>query len=450
MTEFYRIALVNPNIEFQFFDGDDEIFNLSSSNHRVRISNIFGKLKSKAWQQQWLTIETSTSIISIYGYIGKPEFAQKNAFQYFFVNGRYMRHPFFHKAVTVAYNQLIQSSDSPNYFIYLEVDPQTIDVNIHPTKTEIKFENEHAIWAILSSAVKEALGKFNIVPSIDFDQTDSITMPTLNSNSNIEPPKHSFNPSYNPFKTNTNSYQHTQRVTTDWEKLYQDFDNQEIKKSDSPSFDSSLNISPITELDIPNSLIDIEQNENMVNSHLQFKRQYILTSIKSGLLIIDQNKAHIRILFDQFIIQLNNQRGNSQQLLFPEELILGEEELSIFGTIKDELCSIGFDFEMVNPKRYLIKGIPAQLNANNVLRILDDLISKATTINLDIKTELYETIALTMAKNTAIKNGQNLTNIEMTDLIDKLFASSNCNYTPDGNLIMSIYTQEEIEKKFVK
>ena len=171
LQEFYRIVLVHPDVEFSFYDGDDEIFKLPVSNTKLRIEQVFGSAKKKL-NQQLLTIETDTNLVAINGFIGRPEYAQKQAHQFFFVNGRYMRHPYFHKAVMLAYNQLIQSTDNPLYFIYFEVDPQTIDINIHPTKTEIKFENEQAIWSILSATVKEALGKFNIVPSIDFDRED--------------------------------------------------------------------------------------------------------------------------------------------------------------------------------------------------------------------------------------------------------------------------------------
>ena len=211
LNEFYRIALVNSTVTFSLFDGDEEMFHLPASNNKIRIENIFGKNSKKRWQQQLLTIETSTNLGNIYGYVGKPEYAQKSAIQYFFVNGRYMRHSYFHKAVLLAYNQMIQASESPNYFIYFDVDPQTIDVNIHPTKTEIKFENEQAFWSILTAAIKEALGKFNVVPSIDFDQEGAVEMSSTMSLENIRPPQTNFNPNYNPF--GTSAYK---RPNLDW------------------------------------------------------------------------------------------------------------------------------------------------------------------------------------------------------------------------------------------
>ena len=227
LQEFYRIALVNAQVEFSFFDGDEEIFHLPVSNVKVRIENTFGKTLKKRFQQQLLPIETSTNLVSIHGYVGKPEFAQKSANQYFFVNGRYMRHPYFHKAVMLAYNNMIQPTEGPNYFIYFEVDTQTIDINIHPTKTEIKFENEQALWSILSATVKEALGKFNIVPSIDFDQEDAPEIPARSIQlENIRPPQTSFNPDYNPFVSS--SYK---RPEINWEKLYGGFEGDLHRRS---------------------------------------------------------------------------------------------------------------------------------------------------------------------------------------------------------------------------
>ena len=449
LTEFYRIVLVNPTVEFFLYDGDEEIFNLPATNHRVRISNVFGKQKSKAWQQQWLSIETATTLVSIYGYVGKPEHAQKNASQYFFVNGRYMRHPYFHKAVTTAYSQMIQLSDSPDYFIYFDVDPQTIDVNIHPTKTEIKFENEQPIWSILSSAVKEALGKFNIVPSIDFDQEDAIPIPANGSSTTIEPPRSNFNPSYNPFQSSSNGGGYKSPSVTNWNKLYDDFEkNSDINNGTLPRVDSKLNAYSTHAIQNESIQQTIEHPDIVTKANFQYKQKFIFTSIKSGLMMIDQHRAHVRILFDQFMHQMMHRPGNSQQLLFPEDLLLSEHTYQVFEKISNELHALGFDFEKVDSKTYLVKGVPAHLNTGSTLGLLDELIAKASNSTSDIHVDINETIALTLAKNTAIKAGQILTEEEMSDLIDKLFASSNCNYTPDGKIIMTILNQEDIESRF--
>src|ERR1035437_4895389 len=284
-TEFYRVALVNSNIAFSLFDGDEEIFQLPASNIKVRIENIFGKSAKKRWQQQLLSIETSTNLVSLVGYVGKPEYSQKSGSQYFFVNGRYMRHPYFHKAVLLAYNQMIQASESPNYFIFLEVDPQTIDINIHPTKTEIKFENEQAIWSILSSAVKEALGKFNVVPSIDFDQEGAVDMPVGIPSENVRPPQSHFNPNYNPFGTTT-----YKRPVFDWEELYGEFEKKVIPIESSPTWQPTFDST-----DISSGSISGQQEIDILESraeNFQYKNRYIITGIKSGLLMVDQHREN--------------------------------------------------------------------------------------------------------------------------------------------------------------
>ena len=441
-TEFYRIALVNSNVAFTLFDGDEEIFQLPASNIKIRIENIFGKNAKKRWQQQLLTIETSTNLVSLVGYVGKPEYAQKSGSQYFFVNGRYMRHPYFHKAVLLAYNQMIQASESPNYFIFLEVDPQTIDINIHPTKTEIKFENEQAIWSILSSAVKESLGKFNVVPSIDFDQNGSFEMPLGMSVENVRPPQSNFNPNYNPF--GTTGYK---RPALDWEELYGDFEKKTIHGKSSSTWQSNSELSTIITGEAFVQQQEIEHNESRTEN-FQYKNRLIFTGIKSGLLMIDQHRAHTRILFDQFINQMENSKGISQQVLFPEELELNDDDALFFEQIIPDLKQIGFEFELSGKNSYSIKGVSALLGSSSVIDLLLGMLDSAKTTALDPTKGMKESISLFLAESASLKAGQRLTNEEMCDLIDRLFACANHNFTPDGKIINTIITQEEIEKRF--
>ncbi len=442
LNEFYRIALVNSNVAFSFFDGDDEIFQLPASNHKVRIENIFGKNAKKRWQQQLLTIETTTNLARIYGYVGKPEYAQKSAIQYFFVNGRYMRHPYFHKAVLLAYNQMIQASESPNYFIYFDVDPQTIDVNIHPTKTEIKFENEQAIWSILSASVKESLGKFNIVPSIDFDQEGSLEMPSAIQPENVRPPQTNFNPNYNPFGTNM-----YKRPVLDWENLYGGFEKKEESIESAPDWEP--------EMDVPDNIgfgtDEQQQNSESVETHtenFQYKKRYIITGLKSGMLMIDQHRAHIRILFDLLMSQIENHKALSQQVLFPEVLELNADDALIFEQLLPDLKLHGFDFETSDNFNYSVKGVPDLLGTGSVIDLLLTMLDNAKTTGGELTDGMHESISLSLAEVSAIKIGQKLTNEEMSDLIDRLFACSNHNFTPNGKKIMTILTHEEIEKRF--
>ena len=442
-TEFYRIALVNSDVAFSLFDGDEEIFQLPESNNKLRIENIFGKNSKKRWQQQLLTIETTTNLISIKGYVGKPEFAQKSGSQYFFVNGRFMRHPYFHKAVLLAYNQMIQASESPNYFIYLEVDPQTIDINIHPTKTEIKFENEQAIWSILSATVKEALGKFNVVPSIDFDQEGSVDIPVGMSPGNVRPPQSNFNPNYNPFSPT--GYK---RPVLDWEELYGDFE-----KKENPTIESSPTWQPNYDVSVKTTVMpsgqqqEIETTDNR-SGNFQYKNKYIFTGIRSGLLMIDQHRAHTRILFDLFLSQIENSQGISQQVLFPEVLELNADDALFFEQIMPDLQQVGFEFEPLANYSFNVKGVSSILGTTSVIDLLLNILDKAKTTASDPAAGLHESISLSLAESSSLKAGQRLTNEEMTDLIDRLFACSNHNFTPDGKKILTIFTQDEFEKRF--
>ncbi len=443
LNEFYRIALVNPEISFSFFDGDEEIFQLPASNIKVRIESIFGKNAKKRWQQQLLTIETSTNLVRIHGYVGKPEFAQKSAIQYFFVNGRYMRHPYFHKAVLLAYNQMIQATESPNYFIYFEVEPQTIDINIHPTKTEIKFENEQAIWSILTAAVKEALGKFNIIPSIDFDQEGAVEMPVGIPVENVRPPQTNFNPDYNPF--GSSGYK---RPNLNWEDLYGGFEKKaepmEASTIEWGTTESGGEILTYTEQEQQQVIDNIESRA----TNYQYKNRYILTGIKSGLLMIDQHRAHTRILYDLFLTQIENAKSVSQQVLFPEILELSADDALFFEQILPDLESIGFDFESLGNYSYSVKGVSSHTGTGSVIDLLLEMLHNAKTTALDPTTKIHETIALTLAESASLKSGQRLTAEEMADLIDRLFACENHNFTPDGKKIMTVFSQEELDKRF--
>ncbi|MEA4935839.1 MAG: DNA mismatch repair endonuclease MutL [Paludibacter sp.] len=437
LNEFYRIVLVHPDVEFSLYDGDDEIFRLPTTNVKVRIDQVFGNAKRKL-NQQLLNIETETNLVKIKGFVGRPEFAQKSSPQYFFVNGRYMRHPYFHKAVMLAYNHLIQPTENPSYFIYFEVDPQTIDINIHPTKTEIKFENEQAVWSILSATVKEALGKFNIVPSIDFDREGALEIPVHRDNEIVSPPKTIFNPSYNPF--GTSSYK---RPQMEWESLYAGFENEKKQAED---FDEHFQAEPETQ--VIQSKLNIEE-EMTGGVYFQLKNRYIITSVKSGMLIIDQRRAHIRILFDQFIQEMQQKKGFSQQLLFPEILQLMPEESPFFEQIKSELHYAGFDFEQEIPNQYVVKGVPAQLKGTeSIVPLLNNIIERVKTATGDAIAIMQEKLALSLAETAALPLAQSLNNDEMTNLVEQLFACPSHNYTPDGKPVMTILTQEEIQKRF--
>lgn len=443
LTEFERIVLVNPQVEFSFIDNDVEALNYPISNIRQRIVNVIGKNLN----QQLISLDIETSLAKISGFIGKPEAARKaRALQYFFVNGRYMRHPYFNKAVTSAYSHLLSEGTNPNYFIYFEVDPGTIDVNIHPTKTEIKFENEQPIWQILSAAIKEALGKFNAVPSIDFDTEGAVEIPIYNpSQQGNKAPQVSVDPDYNPFKSASGGYskQSYQRPKMDWEQFYQDFEKEKnitdnIKPDENTLFNQGLKESDDPE---GSSILDL-------GIHYQYKCKYILTSVKSGLMLIDQHRAHTRILFDQFIKEIQQKKGISQRTLFPERIELSPSEASMIPYLIDDLEAVGFDLSFLGNNSYAINGIPSEITNVDAVQLIHNIIHKSIETGSDVKEEIQETLAISMAYAAAIPYGQKLTDEEMSKIVDQLFTSTAHKHTPDGKTIIAMLDDNNIDRMF--
>ncbi len=454
LTEFERIALVHPDVAFSLYSNDSELFNLPVSSLRQRILAVFGKKLN----QQLLSVDVNTTMIKISGYVAKPETARKKgAHQYFFVNGRYMRHPYFHKAVMDAYEQLIPVGEQISYFLYFEVDPANIDVNIHPTKTEIKFENEQAIWQIISAAVKESLGKFNAVPSIDFDTEDMPDIPAFEQNLPPEPPRVQYNSDFNPFKTSSSgsggSVAGYSRQKVDWEDLYGGLEKaSKMNRSviDEPEaepdyFSPTVSEAPVV---VPSTLYANEPIMEKGNLHLQFKGRFILTSVKSGLMLIDQHRAHIRVLFDRYMMQIRQKQGMSQGVLFPEILQLPVSEAAVLQSIMDDLAAVGFELSDLGGGSYAINGIPAGIEGLNPVELVRSMLHTAMEKGSDVKEEVQSILALTLSRAAAIVYGQVLSNEEMVNLVDNLFACVAPNYTPDGKVVLSTIKEEEIEKLF--
>ncbi|MFV0539487.1 MAG: DNA mismatch repair endonuclease MutL [Dysgonomonas sp.] len=438
LTELERIVLVNPSIDFSFVDNDIEVLKYPASGLRQRIINVVGK----SFNQQLISIDINTSLAKITGFVGKPESARKTrAQQYFFVNGRYMRHPYFNKAVQSAFESLIPVGEMPNYFIYFEVDPSAIDVNIHPTKTEIKFENEQPIWQILSAAVKEALGKFNEVPTIDFDTEGAIDIPIHDPSRNVAPPQVNVNPAYNPFKTQSSNYQ---RPNLDWEKFYEGFEND---KGNLPTEELEIDIFNHSNEERKNNEVEKTPISEMV-IHYQYKNRYILTSVKSGLMLIDQRRAHIRILFDQFLSQIQNNKGISQRTLFPEIIELSPSEAAMIPYIIEDLEAVGFDLSHLGNSSYAINGVPSEMTNTDFVVLIHNMIGRSIDSGSDVKEEIRESLALSMANAAAISYGHKLSDEEMTKMIDQLFASPSHKYTPDGKTIISLLEDDIIDKMF--
>ncbi len=444
LAEFERIALVHPEVAFYLYSNDTEVFNLPVMPLRQRIMSVFGKKMN----QQLLSVEVETSLVKISGFIAKPETARKKgARQYFFVNGRYMRHPYFHKAVMDAYEQLIPAGEQISYFIYFDVAPANIDVNIHPTKTEIKFENEQAIWQILSAAVKESLGKFSAIPSIDFDTEDMPDMPAYEQTDTATPPKVHYNTDFNPFQASAPTHSepsqpgYARRASNDWEALYAGVSR--ASKMNEPDDD----LLPDEEEVIP----PLPTEEPVVEKgaqHFQLKGRFILTSVKSGLMLIDQHRAHVRVLFDRYMEQIRTRNGVSQGVLFPEVVELPPSEATVLESLTDDLTAVGFDLTPLGGGSYAVNGVPAGIEGLSPVELIRNMVHTAMEKGGNVREEVQTILALTLARSAAIVYGQVLSEEEMANLVDSLFACPTPGYTPDGKTVLITVKEEDIERRF--
>ncbi|MEE1091249.1 MAG: DNA mismatch repair endonuclease MutL, partial [Paludibacteraceae bacterium] len=434
LQEMSRIVLAHPDIAFQLYSGDDFVYDLPISSFKQRIVALCGR-KIRNISQQLVAVEVNTTLVKLTGYVGVPQSAGRNPHQFFFVNGRYMNHPYFRRAVLQAYDRMIAPDDAPQFFLNLEVDPSTIDVNIHPTKTEIKFENEREIWSIISIAVKEALGKFNVAPSIDFDTADSIDIPVAGGSGNAIPemPKVTFNPNYNPFSSGGGSSYTSQSksVSRNWKDLFEvKHEDLEIKREECNSQLSTLNPQISTQEDT-----------------LLYKNRYLCVSMKSGLMMIDIQRAIARICYDSLFEQIEKSCGVSQKLLFPEVLELSLDDKCVFTEIELELKAVGFEFAEFGKSMYRIEGVPAMLSEGvDVLRILEAILSEVKMSGCSVSGQLHQMIANIISQNEAgVRVKRNMTVEERNALIGRLFASSNPNNTQDGKKIINILSDDDID-----
>ena len=448
ITAFERIVLVYPQISFTLHSNGTELFNLRSCSYRQRIVEVFGKRLN----QDLLPIGVDTSLCRIHGFVGKPESARKKVLQqYFFVNERYMKHAYFHKAVMTAFDRLIPQGEQIPYFLYFEVPAENIDVNIHPTKTEIKFENEQAIWQILLASVKEAVGKFNDVPSIDFDTEGKPDIPVFNPNGSTSAPKISFNPQYNPFKQSSQPQRTTN--TESWESLYAGLDtNTETPQTDLFGQEDT----PVGNVDNGETIISSVATapdttamiEDKSPTHYQYKGSYIMTAVKSGLMIINQHRAHVRILYEAYLRQLSEHKVHSQKVLFPEMVQFSVSDSVILDHILPEMTEMGFQLDNLGGGSYAVNGVPAGIEGLNAVTLITDMVAAAIESGTHVKEEIDHVLALSLARNAAIPQGQVLSNSEMESIVNELFACSNVNYTPSGTPIIAIMQQHDIEHLF--
>ena len=503
LREFERLALVNPGIELELSHNDVIVHQLLKSTFKQRIIDLFGKSLDK----QLVPVVSDTSLVKINGFVSRPENARRRgALQYFMVNGRNMRHPYFHKAVMQCYEQLIPADEQPQYFINLEVDPETIDVNIHPTKNEIKFENEQPIWQILTATIREGLGKFNAVPSIDFDQTNAPEIPVFDPNANGA---HGLDldPDYNPFAgsiptggmTDTPAEAGMPQAAipsaADWEKMYADFtapgnvaDTSHLAPSGSSGRVASKGFNSMQDFGMPHKSTPSSQESRGMRLHasafndlgatlpsldssdkvasifnsmapeeasqpidevsaitaLQIKGRYILTPSHDGVLVIDQHRAHVRILFDRYMELAAMQAFTSQRVMFPEAIDLSASDSEVLEEIYDELATLGFDMAFLGGSSWSVNGLPSVIGDANPRSVVEELISTASDTGNGLGDDMRSRIALSMARAAAIRPGQTLTSSEIDHLLSDLFKLQSPAYTPDGKRVLASLTLDDI------
>lgn len=484
VTAFERIALVYPDVAFTLYNNQTELYNLKAGGLRQRIVDVIGKKIN----QHLLPIDIDTTMCKISGFVGKPESARKKgARQFFFVNGRYMKHPYFHKAIMTAYERLVPEGEQIPYFIYFTVNPTDIDVNIHPTKTEIKFENEQTVWQILTAAVRDAVGMFNDVTAIEFDTEGQPDIPALGAmpQADISAPKVQYNPAYNPF--NESSAQRSSAAPDNWEQLYEGLSSAHSRHQSAPSLfgnntggviqsrsnvankpfaDNGIVLSKgfskpdglnaesagfnalSADTDMLSASTEPSPLEEKSPTHYQYKGRYIMTSVKSGLMIIDQYRAHTRILYEGYIEQMQKRRPSSQKPLFPDTIHFSASDKVVVEAVMPELQNIGFELTPNEEGDYTITAVPSGLDGLDYVALVQDLVASAREKTTSAIDDINHSIALELARNAAVTYGQVLTNAEMENIVNSLFACSNFSYTPDGKKILTMLRQTDLEQLF--
>ena len=426
INEFHRVALAHPEIHFEFDNNDLQLFSLPISNIRQRIVNIFGSKSN----EKLVPVDETTEVLKLSGFIFKPEFSKKSrGEQFFFVNNRYIKNAYLNHAVNSAFEGLINSGYNASYFLFLEVDPKRIDINIHPTKTEIKFDDDHTIYAILRSAIKHSLGQFNISPVLDFDRDKNLDIPykytSMPASANLEV---EVDRNYNPFEKN-NSELKSQINTQDFAK------EEELVYS---SLSENLN----SQLDVSDSL------KGSKPTVFQLRNKYLVNKIKSGLVIINQNRAHQRILYENFLKYITVQGNESQKLLYPIEVHLSIKEIAIIDNFKTQLNNSGFLFDTVNNETLSFSSLPASIEESNIESIIRQLLDNISNEIPDDNFSQTDMISKSLAKSMSIKNGQNLNPNEMEYIVNGLFACKEPNISPFNKRTYITLTSEDLDTKF--
>ena len=430
VNEIERVALAHPEVAIELTHQNEQVLSLPVSAVKQRIVNLFGRKINEAL----LPVDVETSVVKVSGFCSNLDNVKgKGAKQFFFVNGRYMRHPYFHKAVLSAYEGLVPEGDQPSYFLFLEVPADTIDVNIHPTKTEIKFQDEQVIWKIIMAAVKETVGRFEEMPTIDFNTADMPDIPIYDPSRPVVQPKVEINTSFNPFAGGRSDC-HVNRSNTDnWSKLYGDV------------IERKVNESPIDFRPAPQPLV---QPEEQPLHPYQFADRYILVPSDEGLMIIDQHRAHIRVLYDRFMADAQAHNAPSQGLLFPEMFQLSAADAAIFSELKPRFAELGFDLSDMGRGAVAVQGVPSGMEGQDYERLITDMIADLRINPTQEQSRQLESMALAMARKAAIPSGRHLTEDEMRELVRSLKSSPMPSRTPDAKTTYVVKPVQEISKWF--
>ena len=445
IDEFHRVALAHPNVEFILINNESTVFNLPPSNVRQRIVNILGAKTN----EKLVPVSEETEIVKVEGFVVKPEFSKKSrGEQFFFVNNRFIKSSYLHHAILSAFEGLLKEGNQPGYFLFLDVDPQTIDINIHPTKTEIKFDDEHAIYAMLRASVKHSLGQFSIVPSLDFNKDPEMDTPYDLSKKNPIAPTLEVDRNFNPFQENKNQKSNFNKFTSkntvsnvnSWEAMYVGLkSDQDDTDFDSIEFESDK---------VTGSLFENEEN-NSNNFIFQFQNKYIMSPIKSGIMVIHQNLAHQRILYEGILKNITIKEATSQQLLFPLQLTFSKLDMEILKSIQQQLEHTGFSFSSFKDDTIEINGIPVAVKENEIKNILDCLVNDIRTEVPDPGFSQNDLLAKSLAKSLAVKTGKALNEAELEHLVHQLFACKEPTKSPTNQSVLMILDASDIDKKFI-
>ncbi|WP_177760671.1 DNA mismatch repair endonuclease MutL [Flavobacterium sp. I3-2] len=484
IDEFERVALAHNNIQFVLINNGSEMFNLPASNFRQRIVNVFGGKTN----EKLVPVQETTEIIEISGFVAKPEYAKKSrGEQFFFVNDRFIKSGFLHHAVTAAFEGLLKEGTHPSYFLYLTLPPNSIDINIHPTKTEIKFDDEQALYAILRATIKHSLGQFQVAPVLDFQRDETLDTPYALENSKSVEPTVQVDAGFNPFldtdvklgsyeyqknnrsyedvfsskssgssksfnsgglssKMNTSSfpfYTKNTEVSSSWETLYDGIKpaTEDILIAQGHTFESEVKTAALFEMD--------DTERSVKNQSYQIQKKYIVSPIKSGMIIIDQRRAHQRILYERYLESLSLQNNSSQQLLFPLTLYYATFEMELLKSLEKDLIQMGFLFETLDNEKIIISGIPVTISESEVSIVLEDLLNELQSEFPDEKDVLKDKIAKSLSQSLAVKTGTYLTDKEQENIVDSLFACKEPNVSPFLKPTYITMRVEDIDKKFM-